>query len=338
DVSVKNTLKDIYKYKNIVNQEKDCYWYHPDHLGSSSWITYTDGSAVQHLHYLPWGEDFVDQRTTNWNARHTFSAKEKDVETGLSYFGSRYYSSDLSIWLSVDPMSDKYPSLSPYVYCANNPIKLVDPNGETVIIEGQYDEEAFDNLQKGTNLELSMKGNTVVIVGGKVLNDNDQQLYDAINDKSVTAKIIASAKMPDLNGGESSTISGHCYGAIYSEQHGTATATNYVNINGMSALELPGAEGSGMMHEVTEAYGMGCESLRLKRNIAIANRIPFSVPRSNNTNLTGEFCGTDYGTYLYCHSKATPSPNEMNAEQSQNYKKPSPQYFYPLPIKDFYYK
>ena len=63
---------------------------------------------------------------------YTFSAKEKDTETGLSYFGSRYYSSDLSIWLSVDPMSDKYPSLSPYVYCANNPIKLVDPNGEEI--------------------------------------------------------------------------------------------------------------------------------------------------------------------------------------------------------------
>ena len=60
----------------------------------------------------------------------TFSAKERDAETGYSYFGSRYYSSDLSFWLSVDPMSDKYPSLSPYAYCANNPIKLVDPNGE----------------------------------------------------------------------------------------------------------------------------------------------------------------------------------------------------------------
>ena len=69
--------------------------------------------------------------TVNWT--YTFSAKEKDTETGLSYFGSRYYSSDLSIWLSVDPMSDKYPSLSPYVYCANNPIKLVDPNGNDVI-------------------------------------------------------------------------------------------------------------------------------------------------------------------------------------------------------------
>ena len=62
----------------------------------------------------------------------TFSAKERDSETGLSYFGSRYYSSDLSIWLSVDPQASKYPSLSPYVYCADNPIKLVDPNGEEV--------------------------------------------------------------------------------------------------------------------------------------------------------------------------------------------------------------
>ena len=84
--------------------------------------------------------------TVNWI--HTFSAKEKDTETGLSYFGARYYSSDLSIWLSVDPMSDKYPSLSPYVYCANNPVKLVDPNGEEM---GDY----FD--QYGTFLGADCK-------------------------------------------------------------------------------------------------------------------------------------------------------------------------------------
>ena len=42
----------------------------------------------------------------------------------------RHYNSDLSIWLSVDPMSDKYPGVSPYAYCGNNPVRLVDPNGE----------------------------------------------------------------------------------------------------------------------------------------------------------------------------------------------------------------
>ena len=58
-----------------------------------------------------------------------FSAKERDAETGLSYFGARYYSSDLSIWLSVDPMSDKYPSTSPFAYCRNNPVILIDQIG-----------------------------------------------------------------------------------------------------------------------------------------------------------------------------------------------------------------
>ena len=63
----------------------------------------------------------------------TFTGKERDSETGYSYFGARYYDSDLMTgWLSVDPMADKYPSLSPYAYCANNPVKLVDPDGEEV--------------------------------------------------------------------------------------------------------------------------------------------------------------------------------------------------------------
>ena len=115
---------------NRQNDTCEAYWYHTDHLGSSSWVTDSAGNPVQHLHYLPWGEDYVNQRLNDFDGvRYTFSAKEKDAETGYSYFGSRYYSSDLSIWLIVDPMSDKYLSTSPYAYCRNNPIILVDPNG-----------------------------------------------------------------------------------------------------------------------------------------------------------------------------------------------------------------
>ena len=130
-------LSYLYELMEVSQEpENERYWYHPDHLGSSSWITFSDGEAVQHLHYLPFGEDLVNQQLTVTGALFTFSAKEKDSETGFSYFGSRYYNSDLSIWLSVDPMSDKYPSMSSYVYCANNPIKLVDPNGEEIWIVG----------------------------------------------------------------------------------------------------------------------------------------------------------------------------------------------------------
>ncbi len=62
-----------------------------------------------------------------------FTGKERDPETGYSYFGSRYLeNATLTLWLSVDPMADKYPSISPYAYCAWNPLKLVDPNGDDI--------------------------------------------------------------------------------------------------------------------------------------------------------------------------------------------------------------
>ena len=59
-----------------------------------------------------------------------FTGKELDEETGYGYFGARYMDHELMTgWLSVDPMADKYPSMSPYNYCAWNPLKLVDPDG-----------------------------------------------------------------------------------------------------------------------------------------------------------------------------------------------------------------
>ena len=60
----------------------------------------------------------------------TFTGKETDCETGFSYFGARYYDPTLlTSWTAVDPMSDKYPNITPYAYCNWNPVKLIDPNG-----------------------------------------------------------------------------------------------------------------------------------------------------------------------------------------------------------------
>jgi RHS repeat-associated protein len=134
EMSPEVELSNLYDYESIQTAETAHYYYHPDHLGSASWITDSSGKAIQHLQYLPFGETRVDQRKTSWSTRYSFSAKEKDEESGYGYFGARYYDSDISIWLSVDPMASKYPSTSAYAYCNNNPIILVDPDGRTIVI------------------------------------------------------------------------------------------------------------------------------------------------------------------------------------------------------------
>jgi len=146
--------------------ETDCYYYH---LGSSSFITDANGIATQCLQYLPYGETFINQQTNSFQSRYTFSGKEKDIETDYSYFGARYYNSDISIWLSVDPLADKYPSLSPYMYCAANPVVLVDPDGRN------FDEWEVLFKNNGTikvNWISDMGGENVQIV--KFSKENSQ--------------------------------------------------------------------------------------------------------------------------------------------------------------------
>ena len=80
-----------------------------------------------------------------------FTGKERDEETGYGYFGARYMDHELmTMWLSVDPKADKYPGLSPYAYCAWNPLKLVNPDGRTIWL---VDEDGT-NIQYNPNMEL----------------------------------------------------------------------------------------------------------------------------------------------------------------------------------------
>ena len=94
---------------------------------------------TQTLNYLPYGEDWVDikHNLDPSLGQYTFTGKERDEETGYGYFGARYMDHELMTgWLSVDPMADKYPGISPYAYCAWNPVRLVDPDGrdfETIV-------------------------------------------------------------------------------------------------------------------------------------------------------------------------------------------------------------
>ncbi len=116
--------------------EKMQFYYHPDHLGSSSYITNLDGEVVQHIEYVPFGEVFIEERNNTWNTPYLFNAKELDEETGLYYYGARYMDPKISMWLGVDPLMEKYPSVTGYCYTMDNPIKFIDPDGRDGMVTG----------------------------------------------------------------------------------------------------------------------------------------------------------------------------------------------------------
>ncbi|MFI3298116.1 MAG: RHS repeat-associated core domain-containing protein, partial [bacterium] len=184
------------------NNYEGTYYVHSDHIGSAAWITNQNGTAVQHLQYMAWGELFADQRSTDYSARYTFSGKERDAETGFLYFGFRYYLSEYSIWGGVDPLSDKYPSTSSYAYCNNNPVMLVDPDGRAHYVFNQNGEmlrngnlpfsfDVFVVVDKNNNIIDSKSFNSTITDDGFkkhsiidnykfIINDNDkaQELFE----------------------------------------------------------------------------------------------------------------------------------------------------------------
>ena len=113
--------------------ERMQFYYHPDHLGSSSYITNLDGEVMQHIEYVPYGEVFIEERNNTWNTPYLFNAKEFDEETGMYYYGARYYDPRLSLWMSTDPLQEKYQNISTYCYAANNPIKFIDSDGRKLL-------------------------------------------------------------------------------------------------------------------------------------------------------------------------------------------------------------
>ena len=121
--AVARSFKDPDNYENLQ------FFYHPDHLGSSSFITNLDGEVVQHIEYVPFGEVFIEERNNVWNTPYLFNAKEFDEETGMYYYGARYYEPRLSLWMSTDALKEKVPNVSSYAYTENNPITYVDPDG-----------------------------------------------------------------------------------------------------------------------------------------------------------------------------------------------------------------
>ena len=226
--------------------------------------------------------------TAHWS--YTFSAKEKDVETGLSFFGSRYYSSDLSIWLSVDPMSDKYPSLSPYVYCADNPVRCVDPNGEKIVVDGDDASDVVTQINNKTsekfNVFIDDNGN--MDYSGKAKTKIDRFLKKAIKQENVKVIIKANnnqetfttydGKKYNYYKDEEGVMAAGAYGgSVYHD--GSADSYQYVDPKRSADLDMMVGDnepGGFLLHEIAEGY--------FSASIALKNQTSDPINEHNNYN------------------------------------------------------
>ena len=135
-------------------------------------------------------------RTKTMRFYHSFSTgKERDEETGYGYFGARYMDHELmTMWLSVDPLADKYPSISPYNYCMWNPIRLIDPDGREIgdfyDQFGNYlgtdnidDKKVYQTTREAWNRHISGDpSGSVPIVAGLGNNEYDNLKLDPATD------------------------------------------------------------------------------------------------------------------------------------------------------------
>ena len=179
--------------------EKLQFYYHPDHLGSSSYITNLDGEVVQHIEYVPFGEVFIEERNSIWNTPYLFNAKEFDEETGLYYYGARYYDPRLSLWISTDAKQEENLNVSTYIYTFNNPIKYQDPDGNLPI----------ETIWDATNLSLGINS----FIGNIKKGSLGAALVDGVG---IIADAAATA-LPYIPGGASSAIKAYRAGKTASK-------------------------------------------------------------------------------------------------------------------------
>ena len=197
-------LGSINQNASINGQEKEVYFYHGDHLGSANWITDFTGTPIQYIHYAPYGELVENQHAAGYDERYKFTGKERDVETGYDYFGARFYWATIGHWLSVDPLADKYPNISPYAYCAWNPVKFVDPDGNEFINKLASPMQIRKNTslsetQKSAMIQTNTNLNTNLMKRNAIGIDNVFEVFAHGSPQSVMNKLTRITDASQLN-------------------------------------------------------------------------------------------------------------------------------------------
>lgn len=158
------------------------HYYVQDHQGNNRIVIDQDGNLEEVNHYYPFGGVF----TSSGNVQpYKYNGKELDSKKGLDWYdyGARHYDSALGRWLMVDPIAEKYSEISPYVYCANSPVRYVDPTG---MYFDEANEKKAQKLERKIDSKISKleKKAAKMEKKGKDVGDLSDRIAELKNSKS----------------------------------------------------------------------------------------------------------------------------------------------------------
>ena len=109
--------------------DREYHYYLKDHQGNNRVLVNKNGGVEEINHYYPFGGVFASEENVQ---PYKYNGKELDAKKGLNWYdyGARHYDATLGRWHAVDPLAEKYYSVSPYNYCMNNPMNAIDPDGK----------------------------------------------------------------------------------------------------------------------------------------------------------------------------------------------------------------
>lgn len=192
-------------------------FYHFDALGSTRAVT-QNATVTESYDFEPWGL-LMPGRVLVGATKEGFTTKEQDTESGLDYFGARYYMPALGRWTSVDPLTDETAAWSPYVYVLNNPLGHSDPDGRQIDVKATnayWDQVAIEGHQKGgiggffQALGATMMSTFVEYGGLNAMDEGTDKIANADNAREVLSGVVQTtmgvASMMPLPGGKAAGV------------------------------------------------------------------------------------------------------------------------------------
>ena len=250
--------------------KEETFFYHSDHLGSTSYITDDKANITQYDAYLPYGELLVDEHSSSEDLSYKFNGKQFDEDTGLYYYGARYMNPVTSLWYGVDPECYRNIHLGSYVYCSSNPIVRIDPNGEDdyvtniktgaiAIIRTKDNTHSFYITNGQKTIEVgTYKYNSHNLIGmsGKVSFSNFEGAESRITFKSGNEKenYISPLALAALIGATSDVGANDVYVNHFSNADGSSPAPSHSHKNGINGdLRYFSKDHSGSRRLVSDA-------------------------------------------------------------------------------------